>query len=125
MWAIVIFMITYIGVAMGRIPGLFAVVILVLLFFTSLPREFAALAVAGFLLIRFLDPTQPQQWYLLALASTFAGNLITIGSIANLIVIEQARKYGIHISFEVHLKTGLLVSGWSLLVLLGWIHFAG
>jgi Na+/H+ antiporter NhaD/arsenite permease-like protein len=35
--------------------------------------------------------------YLLALVSTFAGNLITIGSIANLITIEHAKKYNVPI----------------------------
>ncbi|RJQ82714.1 MAG: anion transporter [Desulfobacteraceae bacterium] len=77
---------------------------------------------ATMLLVRFLDSAQPQQWYILALSSTFAGNLITIGSIANLIVIEQARNFGIGISFKTHAKTGLAVTGWSLLVLVAWIY---
>ena len=38
---------------------------------------------------RFADPTRA--WYVLALASTFAGNLATVGSVANLIVLEAAR----------------------------------
>jgi Na+/H+ antiporter NhaD/arsenite permease-like protein len=42
--------------------------------------------------------------YLLSLTSTFAGNLILIGSIANLIVAEQARRHGIIITFQNHLK---------------------
>jgi Na+/H+ antiporter NhaD/arsenite permease-like protein len=54
---------------------------------------------AVMLLVRFLDPTMPVQWYALAVASTFAGNLILIGSIANLIVVEQARHCGIEIGF--------------------------
>ena len=36
---------------------------------------------AVMLLTRFLDPGDPYQWQALALSSTFAGNLITIGSI--------------------------------------------
>lgn len=39
---------------------------------------------------RFADPTRA--WYVLALASTFAGNLTTVGSVANLIVLEAARE---------------------------------
>ncbi|KJS30530.1 MAG: Na+/H+ antiporter NhaD-like permease [Desulfatitalea sp. BRH_c12] len=77
---------------------------------------------AAMLLVRFLDSAQPEQWYLLALSSTFAGNLITIGSIANLIVIEQARAYGIVIGFKTHAKVGLAVTAWSLLVVIGWIY---
>ena len=45
---------------------------------------------AVMLLTRFLDPGDPFQWQALALSSTFAGNLITIGSIANLIGIVTA-----------------------------------
>ncbi len=41
--------------------------------------------------------------YLLAITSTYAGNLIIIGSIANLIVIQQAGQYGIRIGFKKHL----------------------
>jgi Na+/H+ antiporter NhaD/arsenite permease-like protein len=77
---------------------------------------------ATMLLVRFLDPAQPEQWYLLALSSTFAGNLITIGSIANLIVIEQAADYGIPIGFRTHAKVGAAVTAWSLLMLAGWIY---
>ena len=76
---------------------------------------------AVMLLIRFLDPTDPFQWQALALSSTFAGNLITIGSIANLIVIEQARLYGVAISFREHARIGVPVTLFSLLLVLVWI----
>ena len=46
-------------------------------------------------------------WYLLATVSTFAGNLTLLGSIANLIVAEQARPHGIILSFKEYLKVGL------------------
>jgi Na+/H+ antiporter NhaD/arsenite permease-like protein len=46
-------------------------------------------------------------WYLLAVVSTFAGNLTLLGSIANLIVAEQARPLGIKLTFLEYLKTGL------------------
>jgi len=72
---------------------------------------------AVMLLVRFLDPRVPEQWYVLALSSTFAGNLIIIGSIANLIVIEQARKFNIEISFKEHAKAGIPITLFSLLVL--------
>lgn len=76
---------------------------------------------AVMLLIQFLDPAQPTQWYVLALASTYAGNLITIGSIANLITIEQARRYGIRIGFREHARVGLPVTFFSLLVVAVWV----
>ena len=77
---------------------------------------------ATMLLIRFLDPANPIEWYTLAVSSTFAGNLILIGSIANLIVIEQAKKYGAEITFREHARVGIPVTLFSLLVLTGWIY---
>jgi Na+/H+ antiporter NhaD/arsenite permease-like protein len=77
---------------------------------------------ATLLLIQFLEPANHVQWYVLALSSTYAGNLILIGSIANLIVIEQARYFGIRISFKEHAKTGIPVTIITLLILTGWIY---
>ncbi|MEW6593358.1 MAG: anion transporter [Thermodesulfobacteriota bacterium] len=77
---------------------------------------------AVMLLVRFLDPGQPVPWYTLAVASTFAGNLLVIGSIANLIVIEQARPFGVAISFRDHARIGVPVTLSSLLILIGWIY---
>lgn len=76
---------------------------------------------AVMLLIKFLPAGDPQPWYILALASTFAGNLITIGSIANLIVIEQAKQSGITISFREHARAGIPVTFASLAILSAWI----
>ena len=77
---------------------------------------------ATMLLIRFLDPAKPVEWYILAVSSTFAGNLIVIGSIANLIVIEQAKRYGVHISFRDHARVGIPVTVLSLLIVIGWVY---
>ncbi|MDO8376425.1 MAG: SLC13 family permease [Aquabacterium sp.] len=46
----------------------------------------------------------------LALVSTFAGNLLLVGSIANLIVADLARKAGISIDWKQHAATGLPVT---------------
>jgi Na+/H+ antiporter NhaD/arsenite permease-like protein len=77
---------------------------------------------AAMLLIKFLDPNRVDQWYALAVSSTFAGNLITIGSIANLIVIEQAAACGVNISFRDHTRVGVPVTLMSLAVLAVWIY---
>ncbi len=47
---------------------------------------------------------------LLASASTLAGNLTLLGSVANLIVVEQARRRGVHVSWRDHLKVGVPVT---------------
>ncbi len=76
---------------------------------------------AVMLLLGFLDPLQPVQWYVLAAASTFAGNLFLLGSIANLIVVEQAARYRIGISFLQHGLVGVPVTLASLAILIGWL----
>lgn len=48
-------------------------------------------------------------WELLAMASTFAGNLTLLGSVANIIVAENARPLG-GIGFMAYLKVGLPVA---------------
>jgi Na+/H+ antiporter NhaD/arsenite permease-like protein len=80
---------------------------------------------ATMLIAKFLDTAHPVQWYVVALSSTFAGNLITIGSIANLIVIEGARDYGITITFKEHARVGIPVTAVSILITLLWIAIAG
>jgi Na+/H+ antiporter NhaD/arsenite permease-like protein len=80
---------------------------------------------AAMLLVRFLDPLQPVQWYILAVSSTFAGNLLVIGSIANLIVFEQARAFGIVVRAREHARTGIPVTLASLAILLLWVWLAG
>jgi Na+/H+ antiporter NhaD/arsenite permease-like protein len=46
----------------------------------------------------------------LALASTLAGNLLIVGSIANIIVIEQARGRGVGIDWRTHARVGIPVT---------------
>lgn len=79
---------------------------------------------AVMLLVRFLDGARAEVWYVLALASTFAGNFVTIGSIANLIVIEQARGMGVTVTFREHARTGVPVTAVSLLVVVAWVWIA-
>jgi len=76
---------------------------------------------ATMLLVKFLDPADPVPWYVLALSSTFAGNLLVIGSIANLITIEQARAYGVTITFREHARVGVPVTFASLAILAAWM----
>jgi len=76
---------------------------------------------AVMVLTRFIETSLPQPWYVLALASTFAGNLLVIGSIANLIVIEQARQMNVVIRFREHARVGVPVTVASLLVLVLWV----
>ena len=76
---------------------------------------------ATMLLVQFLDPFKSLEWFTLAVSSTFAGNLIIIGSIANLIVVEQAANFGITVRFKDHAVVGVPVTLWSLAALGFWI----
>ncbi|MER3603094.1 MAG: anion transporter, partial [Thermus sp.] len=49
-------------------------------------------------------------WLLLAAASTLAGNLTLLGSVANLIVAEAARRAGEGLTVWDHLRFGLPLS---------------
>jgi Na+/H+ antiporter NhaD/arsenite permease-like protein len=48
-------------------------------------------------------------WYALAMASTFAGNLTIVGSVANIIVLEQSREKA-PIGFLAYLRAGLPIT---------------
>ncbi len=52
-------------------------------------------------------PQQEQAWLALAMSSTLAGNLTLLGSVANLIVVESARRAGTELSFLEYLKVGV------------------
>jgi Na+/H+ antiporter NhaD/arsenite permease-like protein len=67
---------------------------------------------------------QNQAWAMLALSSTFAGNLTLLGSVANLIVAESAKKSGINISFGTYLRVGLPLTLASLVIGTAWVVLA-
>ncbi|HOZ70982.1 MAG TPA: anion transporter [Spirochaetales bacterium] len=60
-------------------------------------------------------------WLLLAMASTFAGNLTLIGSVANLIVAEGAASRGARLGFVDYLKAGLPVTLITLAIGTAWL----
>ena len=60
----------------------------------------------------------------LALASTLAGNLLLVGSIANLIVVDLARKEGVVIDWRMHARVGVPVTLLTLVVVWGWVAWA-
>ncbi len=93
----------------------------ILTIFSTMLSNFVSNVPATMLITKFLDPLNHTQWYVLALSSTFAGNLITIGSIANLITFEQAKEFGVNIGFKEHAKVGIPVTVVSILITIVWI----
>jgi len=83
-------------------PALLAAVIAILSnLFSNVPAV---------MLFRSLVPTLPDPavaWLTIAMGSTLAGNLTLLGSVANLIVVEQARANRVEITFADHARVGI------------------
>jgi Na+/H+ antiporter NhaD/arsenite permease-like protein len=75
---------------------------------------------AVMLLVKVVNLAQPVTAYVLALANSFGGSLIVIGSVSNLIVVQQARALGIRIGFWEFARLGVPVTLASLAGVLGW-----
>jgi Na+/H+ antiporter NhaD/arsenite permease-like protein len=78
-------------------------------------------AAAVILLLKVVPLSQPVTAYILALANSFGGSLIIIGSVSNIIVVQQAREMGIHISFWDFARLGIPVTLAALAGLIVWV----
>jgi Na+/H+ antiporter NhaD/arsenite permease-like protein len=65
--------------------------------------------------------TRPLSGVLLALASTLAGNLLIVGSIANIIVVDAAARQGVRIDWRQHARVGVPVTLATLAVAAGYL----
>jgi Na+/H+ antiporter NhaD/arsenite permease-like protein len=84
--------------------------------------------VPAVLLFRSVIPGLPaasheSAWLALAMSSTLAGNLTVLGSVANLIVVENARREGVLITFADYCQVGVPVTLLTLAVGVGWLRF--
>ena len=68
-------------------------------------------------------PSQETAWLALAMSSTFAGNLTVLGSVANLIVVENARREGVSVSFWEYCKVGIPLTVATLTLGILWLEF--
>lgn len=64
---------------------------------------------------------QERAWLELAMSSTLAGNLTVLGSVANLIVLESARREGVPISFGEYCRLGIPLTFLTLALGVGWL----
>ncbi|MEH1939910.1 MAG: anion transporter [Nostoc sp.] len=79
--------------------------------------------VPAVLLLHHLIPhPDTRTWLLLAAASTLAGNLTLLGSVANLIVAEAVAKQGYQLTFGEHLRFGLPLTAITLALTYFWIY---
>lgn len=80
---------------------------------------------AVMLLLKVTNVAQAPVPYVLALANSFGGSLIIIGSVSNIIVVQQARGMGIRIGFWDYARLGVPVTLAALAVLFGWAVLMG
>lgn len=76
------------------------------------------------MLLRTIVPSMPnptQLWLILAGCTTLAGNFTLLGSVANLIMAELAKKRGVTVTFGNYLKLGLPLTIVSIIILLLWL----
>ncbi len=66
--------------------------------------------VPSVMLIGEMLPPDPSYWMTLAISSTLAGNATLLGAAANIIVAEEAGKYGVNVEFLKALKSGLPIA---------------
>jgi len=76
---------------------------------------------AVMLLLKAVNLSQPATAYTLALANSFGGSLIILGSVSNIIVVQQARALGIKISFWDFARLCIPVTLAALAGMLVWI----
>jgi len=79
---------------------------------------------AVMLLLKMVNLSQPATAYIMALANSFGGSLIILGSVSNIIVVQQARALNIRISFWDFARLGIPVTLAALAGLLVWIALA-
>ncbi len=60
-------------------------------------------------------------WLTLAASSTLAGNFTLLGSVANLIVAESAKKHKVELGFWEYTKAGILITLVTLAISTLWI----
>src|SRR6266513_2553593 len=107
------------GVALGSAWSLAATLSAVMVLLSNLVSNVPAV-----MLLRSVIPTLPRAdlvWRLVAMSSTFAGNLLLIGSMANLIVAEKAEARGVRIGLGEYARVGVPVAwltlAWGIVVL--------
>ena len=109
----------------GALEPLLEAGVLALAGFTTLLSTLLSNVPAVLLLATALEGLggSARDWLTVALASTLAGNLTLIASVANLIVVESARRQGVGVGFFAHLRLGVPVTLVTLLIGVLWLGY--
>lgn len=73
------------------------------------------------LLLAVFGHPDPATFYALALISTLAGNLLLIGSLANIITVERAQEVGVTVGFREHAACGVPITAVTLAIAIAWL----
>jgi Na+/H+ antiporter NhaD/arsenite permease-like protein len=77
-------------------------------------------APAVMLLIKIVPIAHATNAYVMAVANSFAGNAVVTASVANIIVVQEARQQGIVISFADFARFGIPITLTAIAGLIGW-----
>jgi Na+/H+ antiporter NhaD/arsenite permease-like protein len=77
------------------------------------------------LLLTVLENLPEQALYALAALSTLAGNLLIVGSLANIIMVERASQCGVVLGFGEHARCGIPITVISFAAALVWFALRG
>jgi len=103
------------GLHLERVPALSLVTAIL----SNLVSNVPAVLVLKPFVAGLADPRRA--WLVVAMASTLAGNLTVLGSVANLIVVQRARNRGVEIGFWTYLKVGAPLTVLTILVGVWWL----
>ncbi len=92
-----------------------------LIFATAALSNLVGNSAAVILLLKLANLAAPAAPLILALANSFGGSLLIIGSVSNIIVVQQAQEMGIKISFWDFARLGIPVTLAALAGLLFWV----
>jgi Na+/H+ antiporter NhaD/arsenite permease-like protein len=77
------------------------------------------------LLLNVWSDPPPGALYALGLLSSLAGNLLLVGSLSNLIVVEQGAAYGVRIDFAEYARAGVPITVLSMGFAVAWLAWTG
>jgi Na+/H+ antiporter NhaD/arsenite permease-like protein len=104
--------ITSLGIDLKQPGWLFGVTVVLSNLVSNVPATMLLLPIA----------THPLAGPILALSSTLAGNLFIVGSIANIIVVDQANQMGVRITWKDHARVGIPVTLATLGIAALWLY---
>jgi Na+/H+ antiporter NhaD/arsenite permease-like protein len=134
---LVVFAAVYLGMAIGRWPGLkldrtmldargLAIDSLAVLAPLTLIGANTIGNVPLVVLLLSVAPAMGEgAFYAFAALSALAGNLLVVGSLANIIAVERARDAGVVLTFAEHARCGVPMTLLSLLLALAWVYGMG